>query len=238
MPKNPRNKKIQRKLHFHDKNDLVQTPVALYRKLDDIYHFDFDPCPVNPNFDGLSVEWGKMNFVNPPYSEISKWLEKGVEEKKKGRTSLFLITARTNTKYWYNYIVQHAKQISFFERGICFQGFDKPLPIPLCLVLFDGEIIIEKEKKEKRELPLLSGTRDNKETENNRTAKFILTTSERDTGDDHNSHGYCTCEHSTSTESDEKHPESESDLPALFSVSIDQFGKDYSEILSKPGQTY
>ncbi len=35
-----------------------ETPDALYKELDDEFHFDFDPCPHNPTFDGLSIEWG------------------------------------------------------------------------------------------------------------------------------------------------------------------------------------
>jgi len=46
-----------------------KTPKDLYDKLDAEFNFDCDPCPVNPTFDGLNIEWGKCNFVNPPYVE-------------------------------------------------------------------------------------------------------------------------------------------------------------------------
>ena len=39
-------------------NQNWQTPDDVYKKLDDEFHFDFDPCPPNPTFDGLSIEWG------------------------------------------------------------------------------------------------------------------------------------------------------------------------------------
>jgi hypothetical protein len=69
-----------------------RTPVELYKKLDEEFHFDFDPCPVNPTFDGLSIEWGQNNFTNPPYGRgIYKWFEKGYTEWKKGKTVVFLI---------------------------------------------------------------------------------------------------------------------------------------------------
>ncbi len=54
-----------------------QTPLATYELLDKEFAFDFDPCPPDPSFDGLSIEWGQRNFVNPPYGrEIGKWTKK------------------------------------------------------------------------------------------------------------------------------------------------------------------
>lgn len=51
--------------------DDWMTPPDLYRRWNKIFKFDFDPCPFMHNikkWDGLTVEWGGMNFVNPPYS--------------------------------------------------------------------------------------------------------------------------------------------------------------------------
>ena len=64
------------------------TPKVLYQTLDAEFDFDFDPCPHNPKFDGLKVEWGKRNFVNPPYGrEIVRWVDKAIEEFKKGKNN-------------------------------------------------------------------------------------------------------------------------------------------------------
>ncbi len=48
------------------------TPPQLYAELDAEFSFDFDPCPhpVPPGFDGLTCEWGKSNYVNPPFGSI------------------------------------------------------------------------------------------------------------------------------------------------------------------------
>jgi len=45
------------------------TPPEIYKKLDEEFHFDFDPCPypLPENFNGLEVPWGKSNYVNPPF---------------------------------------------------------------------------------------------------------------------------------------------------------------------------
>ena len=36
-------------------NDHYATPRDLYAKLDDEFHFDFDPCPLHSTFDGLDA---------------------------------------------------------------------------------------------------------------------------------------------------------------------------------------
>ena len=54
-------------------SDNWETPKELYNSLDAEFGFDFDPCPINcTDFDGLQIDWGKSNFVNPPYSQKLK----------------------------------------------------------------------------------------------------------------------------------------------------------------------
>jgi len=43
-------------------------PRDFYDKLNKEFNFDFDPCPLYSNFNGLYVEWGRSNFINPPYN--------------------------------------------------------------------------------------------------------------------------------------------------------------------------
>ncbi len=49
-------------VHFLSQRLDWQTPKAVYDELDKEFHFDFDPCPHNPTFDGLAIEWGKSNL--------------------------------------------------------------------------------------------------------------------------------------------------------------------------------
>ncbi len=69
------------------KNDW-KTPKDLYDKLDKEFNFDFDPCPFMHDlskWDGLQVDWGQSNFINPPYSLNLKvaFVKKAIEESKK-----------------------------------------------------------------------------------------------------------------------------------------------------------
>jgi len=72
------------------------TPADLYAALDAEFHFDFDPCPypLPDGFDGLTCEWGKSNYVNPPFGSIlhngrktgpTAWVRKAIAEQVKGK---------------------------------------------------------------------------------------------------------------------------------------------------------
>ena len=73
-----------KKIHINN-DDNYATPPELYEELNKRFYFDFDPCPYNEGEiinDGLKIEWGNSNFVNPPYSQKLKdefdkecWLE-------------------------------------------------------------------------------------------------------------------------------------------------------------------
>lgn len=123
---------------FGKKNDEIQTPPVIYDYLDKQHHFDFDPCPlVKPEWDGLSLDWGKCNFVNPPFSEIKKWFEKGIQEKEKGNKSVFLMTARVSSKYWFDLVFPNASEIYFIEGAVQFPTFKRKFPVPLCVIVLD-----------------------------------------------------------------------------------------------------
>jgi len=72
------------------------TPPELMDVLQLEFNFDFDPCPYPKpdNFDGLTCEWGKSNYVNPPFGSImhqgkkkgpTAWVRKAIEENRKGK---------------------------------------------------------------------------------------------------------------------------------------------------------
>ena len=72
------------------------TPPDLYWELDEQYAFDFDPCPhpLPEGFNGLTVEWGSSNYVNPPFGSVihegkkkgpTAWARKAIEEHAKGK---------------------------------------------------------------------------------------------------------------------------------------------------------
>jgi len=118
-----------------------KTPKAVYQILDAEFNFDFDPCPVNPQFDGLNIEWGHKNsvcFVNPPFGrEIPKWIKKGYEEWQKGKTVVFLIPSRTDTQYWHDYVMK-ATEIRFIKGRLKFDDSGNSAPFPSAIIIFKG----------------------------------------------------------------------------------------------------
>ena len=124
---------------FTSFKDEWNTPESFYQKLNEEFHFDFDPCPSNPNFDGLIIDWGKRNFVNPPFSEWQTWVKKGFEESKKGKLIVFLIAARTDTKAFHEIILPYATEIRFIKGRMKFGDSRKSAPFPSMIVIFRGE---------------------------------------------------------------------------------------------------
>ncbi len=123
------------KVHFSSERQNWKTPKAFYQALDAEFGFDFDPCPPKPDFDGLAVEWGKVNYCNPPYKTAAKWLEKGYNEAQKGKTVVFLIPSRTDTRYWHDFVMK-AKEIRFIKGRLRFDEHKANAPFPSCVVIF------------------------------------------------------------------------------------------------------
>ncbi len=78
-----------------NKKEYWITPPELYEKLDQEFHFDFDPCPYPFNgIDGTEIEWGNAVYLNPPFRKSDGKFDKGptafirkaIEENKKGKT--------------------------------------------------------------------------------------------------------------------------------------------------------
>ena len=105
-------------------SDNWATPKELYDKLNAEFKFDFDPCPLNSTFDGLVIEWGKSNYINPPYSRQLKeaFVIKAIEQAKKGKTCVMLLPVSTSTRLFHRYILPNAREIRFLEGRVRFLG--------------------------------------------------------------------------------------------------------------------
>lgn len=72
------------------------TPPELYQRLHAEFRFDFDPCPFPKpaDFDGLVCDWGRSNYVNPPFGSTihngrkvgpTAWAKKAIAEHAEGK---------------------------------------------------------------------------------------------------------------------------------------------------------
>lgn len=65
--------------------------------------FDPCPCPKPAGYDSLKVEWGQVNYVNPPFRRadgvdgkgVAAFINKAIEEQTKGKTSVFVLPVPT-----------------------------------------------------------------------------------------------------------------------------------------------
>lgn len=115
------------------------TPQWLYKNLNEEHYFNFDPCPLKADFDGLKMDWKSSNFVNPPYGHpITSWLEKGYEEYKKGNKSVFLLPVRSCTK-WFHQYVPLAQEIFFIKGRLKFGDCNNSAPFPSMVLVFDPD---------------------------------------------------------------------------------------------------
>lgn len=107
-------------------SDNWATPKELYDKLNAEFKFDFDPCPLNSTFDGLVIEWGKSNYINPPYSRQLKeaFVIKAIEQAKKGKICVMLLPVSTSTRLFHRYILPNAREIRFLEGRVRFLGIN------------------------------------------------------------------------------------------------------------------
>jgi hypothetical protein len=106
------------------KKDNYPTPKKLYKELDSEFHFDYDPCPLNPEglreIDGLG-DWGGSNYVNPPYSNKTPWIRKAIEQQKKGKLTVMLVPADTSTNWFHDLLVPNC-EIRFIKGRVSFNG--------------------------------------------------------------------------------------------------------------------
>jgi site-specific DNA-methyltransferase (adenine-specific) len=109
-----------------------KTPSGFYAQLDAEFNFDFDPCPLNPTpqIDGLSINWGKRCYINPPYGKaVRSWLEKALSEIALGNTKLavFLLPAYTDVKWFHEIVLLRAKEIRFIKGRLSLDNITIPL---------------------------------------------------------------------------------------------------------------
>jgi phage N-6-adenine-methyltransferase len=124
------------------------TPQAFFDELNQEFKFTLDPCATKetakckryftPEINGLIQDWNnEIVFCNPPYGkEISKWVRKSSEAV--GGIVVMLIPARTDTKYFHDYIYKKA-EIRFIRGRLKFEGKQKgsgSAPFPSMIVIF------------------------------------------------------------------------------------------------------
>ncbi len=103
--------------------------------------------------DGLARPWirhpgdGWLSFpsvfMNPPYGRvIGKWMAKAALESAKGARVVALVHARTDTRWWHEWVEPHAALVRFLRGRVRFElpdGTTGTAPFPSVVVVYDRE---------------------------------------------------------------------------------------------------
>ena len=102
-------------------------------------------CEVQALFHGRTrrtktgLRGGETVFCNPPYGRaVGEWVKKAYEESKKpGTLVVCLLPARTDTRWFHDYIIKKAK-IRFVRGRLKFGDGKAPAPFPSMVVIFEN----------------------------------------------------------------------------------------------------
>ncbi len=142
---------MQSQIFFSSATDDWATPQSFFDQLDAEFHFTLDPCASAANAkcrkfytaqdNGLMQDWGgEVVFCNPPYGrKIFDWVKKCYEESCKPNTTVvMLIPARTDTRYFHEFIYHRATEIRFIRGRLKFGDGKAPAPFPSMVVVYQS----------------------------------------------------------------------------------------------------
>lgn len=128
--------------------DEHDTPLSFFRPIAEaVGGFDLDPCAsassslAETNWtkadDGLSMPWDGRVWMNPPYSEVSDWMEYALRQHAVGNTSLLvaLVYARTDTR-WYHDYARYADWLCFVKGRLTFGDGEHSAPAPSLVAVY------------------------------------------------------------------------------------------------------
>jgi site-specific DNA-methyltransferase (adenine-specific) len=95
--------------------------------------------------DGLGQDWGRhVCWMNPPYSQLARWLVKAYESSLRGAAVVCLTFARTDTA-GFHYAVARASELRFLRGRLRFGSAKHCAPAPSCIIVFrptaDGVVV-------------------------------------------------------------------------------------------------
>ena len=132
---------------FSSASDNWSTPQKTFDELNAEFGFTLDVCASPENTkctrfftvqqDGLSQDWeGEICWMNPPYGRhIGKWVAKASIHR-----VVALLPARTDTRWFHNFILDKAK-IRFIRGRLKFGGAENSAPFPSMVVIWNEPTI-------------------------------------------------------------------------------------------------
>ena len=135
-------------------DDTWTTPRPFFDKLDAEFNFGLDAAALQSSTlvpdnwygpdhldetrrDAFTREWGKDTgkpiWLNPPYGRtIGLWMRKASLEAWGGATVVCLVPARTDTRWWHEFVIQH--KVRFIKGRLKFGNHKNSAPFPSAIV--------------------------------------------------------------------------------------------------------
>ena len=139
---------MNKDLMFSSKTDIWETPKDLFDTLNKEFNFTLDVCalPENakcekyytPENNGLSQNWDGIIWCNPPYGrQIGSWARRALFASVAGNTVVMLLPARTDTRWFHEYIYNRENvEIRFLKDRLRFGNAKNSAPFPSMVVVF------------------------------------------------------------------------------------------------------
>jgi phage N-6-adenine-methyltransferase len=145
---------------FSRKSDEWETPDALFELLSAEFHFTLDAAATRANRkcslylgpdhehpalrDALTVAWTGAGsgavWLNPPYSRVAEFVAKAAAEQQHGVTSVLLLPARTDTRWFHAHLYQKpGVEVRFLKGRLRFKGGANSAPFPSMVVVLWGK---------------------------------------------------------------------------------------------------
>ena len=139
------------RVFFSSETGEWSTPQDFFDRLNNEFNFTLAPCADDLNHkceryytkeqDGLKQDWsGEIVFCNPPYGrDVQNWVKKCFNEVYAGkcRRAVMLLPARTDTRWFHDYIY-HKAEVRFVKGRLKFGGQNQPAPFPSMVIVFRG----------------------------------------------------------------------------------------------------
>ena len=154
------------RIHFSSKKDEWETPQGFFDALNKEFNFTLDAAATRSNAKcnrflcagSLDLDWASIAkcqtdghtgavWLNPPYGrQIGRWLAKAQTTAKQGTTVVCLLPARTDTKWWHEYVWDGRRhrpykgvEVRLIQGRLKFGGNKDPAPFPSVVVVFRGQ---------------------------------------------------------------------------------------------------
>jgi phage N-6-adenine-methyltransferase len=151
---------------YSSRSEEWPTPQSFFELLNQEFKFTLDPCATRSNAkcrafftkkqNGLDRDWGGHRvFCNPPYGrEMREWARKCFEASSRGALVVLLAHARTDTRWFHDWVYGKAAEIRFVRGRLKFGDGQQSAPFPSLVAVYHPRSTRRDSKKRSIDAPL------------------------------------------------------------------------------------